>query len=578
MNSKQLYMRLLGYLRPYRKVFAAAIAGMIAFSATQPLFAMLLKQLLDESFVAKNLQSIQLMPVLFILLFAARGTASFISSTAMAWVSSRIVMDIRAGMFNQILVLPKSYMDNNPAGNLISKITFNVTQVTTACTMALVTLIQDSLILTGLLAWMFYLNWQLALVFFIIVPIAAVTIKLASSRLRKLSHSLQDSMGDMTHILEEGINGQKVIKIFGGEDYEKSRFFIINNWIRRLTIKIKVASALNVSVIEFIAATALAIIIYIASIKSASDEITVGGFISFFAAMAMLFSPAKRLASLNEVLQRGLAASESVFNLLDEEPENDTGKDEIDRAEGHLIFRNACFRYADTDTDAIHQIDLDIQPGETIALVGQSGSGKSTLVNLVSRFYGIQQGEILLDGKNIKELSLENLRKHIALVSQDIILFDDTLAANIAYGSMNRSTQEEIQAAARAAHAIEYIDTLPDGMQTRVGENGVKLSGGQRQRLAIARALLKDAPILIFDEATSALDTESERYVQDAINTIRKGRTTIVIAHRLSTIMSADRIIVMEKGRIIETGKHAELLQKNGTYAKLYHLQFEQKR
>ncbi len=571
-------MRLLGYLRPYRKVFAAAIAGMIAFSATQPLFAMLLKQLLDESFVAKNLQSIQLMPVLFILLFAARGTASFISSTAMAWVSSRIVMDIRAGMFNQILVLPKSYMDNNPAGNLISKITFNVTQVTTACTMALVTLIQDSLILTGLLAWMFYLNWQLALVFFIIVPIAAVTIKLASSRLRKLSHSLQDSMGDMTHILEEGINGQKVIKIFGGEDYEKSRFFIINNWIRRLTIKIKVASALNVSVIEFIAATALAIIIYIASIKSASDEITVGGFISFFAAMAMLFSPAKRLASLNEVLQRGLAASESVFNLLDEEPENDTGKDEIDRAEGHLIFRNACFRYADTDTDAIHQIDLDIQPGETIALVGQSGSGKSTLVNLVSRFYGIQQGEILLDGKNIKELSLENLRKHIALVSQDIILFDDTLAANIAYGSMNRSTQEEIQAAARAAHAIEYIDTLPDGMQTRVGENGVKLSGGQRQRLAIARALLKDAPILIFDEATSALDTESERYVQDAINTIRKGRTTIVIAHRLSTIMSADRIIVMEKGRIIETGKHAELLQKNGTYAKLYHLQFEQKR
>lgn len=571
-------MRLLGYLRPYRKVFAAAIAGMIAFSATQPLFAMLLKQLLDESFVAKNLQSIQLMPVLFILLFAARGAASFISSTAMAWVSSRIVMDIRAGMFNQILVLPKSYMDNNPAGNLISKITFNVTQVTTACTMALVTLIQDSLILTGLLAWMFYLNWQLALVFFIIVPIAAVTIKLASSRLRKLSHSLQDSMGDMTHILEEGINGQKVIKIFGGEVYEKGRFFIINNWIRRLTIKIKVASALNVSVIEFIAATALAIIIYIASIKSASDEITVGGFISFFAAMAMLFSPAKRLAGLNEVLQRGLAASESVFNLLDEEPENDTGKDEIDRAEGHLVFRNACFRYADTDTDAIHQIDLDIQPGETIALVGQSGSGKSTLVNLVSRFYRIQQGEILLDGKNIKELSLENLRKHIALVSQDIILFDDTLAANIAYGSMNRSTQEEIQAAARAAHAVEYIDTLPDGMQTRVGENGVKLSGGQRQRLAIARALLKDAPILIFDEATSALDTESERYVQDAINTIRKGRTTIVIAHRLSTIMSADRIIVMEKGRIIETGKHTELLQKNGTYAKLYHLQFEQKK
>jgi len=575
MNSKQLYKRLLKYLRPYWKMFVIAIISMIALSATQPLFPILLKPLLDESFVAKDLQSITLMPILFVLLFFVRGVASLISNTAMTWVSSRIVMDIRSELFKKVLILPKSYIDNHPTGNLISKITFNVTQVTTACTNALVTLIQDSLTLAGLLAWMFFLNWKLALVFFIIVPVAAMIIKLASDRLRKLSRYLQDSMGDMTHILEEGVNGNKVIKIYGGEDYEKSRFNHVNNWVRRYTIKIKVASALNVAVVELIAAIALAIIIYIASIKSANNEITVGGFISFFAAMAMLFAPTQRLTKINEVLQRGLAASESVFNILDEEPEKDTGQQTIARANGHLTFKETAFYYTNEESPALQPTNLEIKPGETIALVGQSGSGKSTLVNLIPRFYNTQQGEILLDGININDLKLENLRQQIALVSQEIILFDDTIAANIAYGSMQQASDEQIDQAAHAAHAIEFIEKMPEGMQTQIGENGVKLSGGQRQRLAIARALLKDAPILIFDEATSALDTESERYVQDAMNTLRKNRTTIIIAHRLSTIKSADRIIVMDKGKIIETGNHTELLDKNGTYARLYHLQFE---
>jgi len=573
MNSKELYARLLRYVQPYWKLFVLAILTMIALSATQPLLPILLKPLLDESFVAKNLQSISLMPLLFVLLFVARGLLTVISTLAMTSVSSRVVMDIRHDMFNKILTLPSHTIDKQPSGNLLSKLTFNVSLVTTACTNALVILVQDSLTIAGLLAWMFYLDWKLSLVFFLVFPGAAFIIKLASGRIRKLSHSLQDSMGNMTQVLQEAISGIKVIKIFGGEKYEKNRFQGVNNWVRRLTIKIKTASSVNVAAVEILSSIALALIIYMAALKSANNEITVGSFISFFAAMAMLFAPTKRLTKVNEELQRGLAAAESIFDLLDESNEDDQGTTTLDQSTGKLEFKNLSFHYPQAKHDVLKNINLTINPGETIALVGQSGSGKTTLVSLIPRFYEATQGEILLDQINITELTIASLRQQIALVSQDIILFDDTLLANIAYGNMQNATEEQIMAAAKAAHVVEFVEKLPDGLQTRVGENGVSLSGGQRQRVAIARALLKDAPILIFDEATSALDTKSEFYVQDAMDKLRKDRTTIIIAHRLSTVKNANRIIVMDQGEIAETGNHQSLMDANGLYAKLQQMQ-----
>ena len=574
MNSKDLYSRLLQYVRPYWKIFSIAIVCMVGLSATQPLFPILLKPLLDESFIEKNLESITLMPLLFVLLFFSRGLLTVLSTLAMTTVSSRVVMDIRRQLFGQLMVLPRTYLDNQSVGNLISKITYNVTMVSSSTTTALVVLVQDSLAIVGLLCWMFYLDWKLSLVFFLIVPVAAGLIKLAAKRLRRLSRSLQDEMGNMTQTLQEGITGNKVIKIFGGQDAEKKRFHRINNLVRRLEIKMKTASSLNVSAVELLAAIALAIIIYLASIKASQGEMTVGGFISFFAAMAMLFAPAKRLTKVNEQLQLGLAAAESIFDLLGTKPEHDPGKINLQQAQGHLTFKHVHFRYDENSKDALNDINLDITPGKTIALVGQSGSGKSTLVNLLSRFFDISEGEILLDNININDLTLTSLRKQLSLVSQEIVLFDDSIINNIAYGDMSDCTEEEIMAAAEAAHITEFVKNLPDGMQTRIGDNGLKLSGGQRQRIAIARALLKQAPVLIFDEATSALDTESERFIQDALDQLRKGRTSIIIAHRLSTIKNADVIVVMEKGKIIEMGNHDELLEKNGTYSKLYQMQF----
>lgn len=576
MNSKQLYLRLLAYVKPYWKGFAVSILAMIILAAVQPLFPALLKPLMDESFVAKNAESIRTMPILFILLFFVRGIATFAGDVSITWVSSRLIMDIRRDMFERILQLPRPYFDTHASGNLISKVTFNVSQVTTACTNALVILIRDSLTIIFLLGLMFYLDWKLSLIVFVLVPVAALVIRLIAGRLRKLSRSLQDNIGDMTHTLDEAITGNKVVRIFGGEQYETGRFAHINNWVRRNTMKIKTAAALNAPVVEFIAAFALAVIVYVASVKSAQNQITVGGFVAFFTAMAMLFAPAKRITSINEQLQRALAAAETVFDLIDQPVEKDEGTKVLERVRGHLVLDQVRFHYPGSDIPALSGVSLEIQPGETIALVGQSGSGKSTIVNLIPRFYDTYQGRITLDQVELHELKLKNLRDHIALVSQEVVLFDDTIAANIAYGTRSNASEAEIIQAAKAAHAWEFIEKLPDGLQTRVGENGARLSGGQRQRIAIARAFLKDAPILLFDEATSALDTESERFVQDAMDKLRRDRTTIIIAHRLSTIQNADRIIVMQDGGIVEAGKHAELLARNGLYRKLCNMQFSE--
>lgn len=574
MNSKDLYLRLLGYVLPYWRMFSASIVCTIIVAATEPALPALLKPLLDSGFGNHDRTWINLIPLLLILLFMVRGTFTFASSYTTNWVATKLVMDLRTQMFRKLITLPTPYYDNVSSGAVIANIAFNVTQVTAAGTNVVTVTVRDTFTILGLLAWMFYLNWKLSLIALAITPLVALTVRLFSKRLRQMSHSSQHAMGDVTHVLEEALAGHKIVKVFGGETYEAQRFDEANNRLRRFSIKQNIAASLHVPLVQIIAATALALIIYIATIQSTGNQITVGGFVSFITAMLMLLAPIKRLTSINEALQRGLAAAEVVFNLMDHASEPDHGQIELAQAAGHLELRQVTLRYDPDARPALQDISLSIAPGETVALVGQSGSGKTSLVNLIPRFYHPTHGEILLDGHLLSDIKLSSLRDNIAFVSQDVVLFNDSIAANIAYGRKSQATTAEILAAAEAAHAMEFIRDLPQGLQTMVGENGVKLSGGQRQRIAIARAILKNAPILILDEATSALDTQSERHVQAALETLMRARTTIVIAHRLSTIEKADRIVVMQQGGIAEQGTHQALLARGGIYAGLYRTQF----
>jgi subfamily B ATP-binding cassette protein MsbA len=574
MNSKELYFRLLRYLLPYRKEFLFSLLGTAAYAATEPAMPALMKPLLDETFVAKNADTLVSLPLLLLLLFVVRGIASFISGYGMAWVSTRLVTDLRQEMFNKLQTLPVPYFDNHSSGNIISKHTYNVSRVMAAATDVVVSLVKDSLAIVGLLAYALYINWQLSLIVFLIAPPTALVIRYFSERMRKLSHSLQDSVGDLTRVLQEAINGTREVRIFGGEKYEKDRFFYINNWIRRYNMKVAAASQINVPVVQILTVTALSVVVYFAAAQSQTGEITVGEFVSLITALALLSAPIKRLTKVNVQLQGGLAAAETVFSLLDENPEIDLGRKTIDRARGNIEFQAVCYTHAGSQKQVLHDINLSIAAGETIALVGPSGGGKTTLASMLPRFYNPSSGRIILDGIDTQDLTLASLRQQIAYVGQHIILFNETIAANISYGAQGRqvSEQELIDAATRA-HALEFIEKLPEGFNTLTGENGVRLSAGQRQRLAIARALIKDAPILVLDEATSALDTESEKVVQAALDTLRSGRTSLVIAHRLSTIENADRILSLQDGRIVEQGTHSELIQRNGVYARLYKAQ-----
>ena len=575
MSGTALYLRLVRHVRPYWRVFALGVLGIIIVAATEPALPALLKPLLDGVFVEKNEAVIRWTPVFIIGLFVIRGLAEYVAQFALNWVGNRLVMDLRGVMFRKLLTLPARYYDNQTSGNLISKLTFDVMQVTTAATNVLTAIFKDTLVIIGLLGWMLWLNWKLTLYALVMAPVIVLVVRVISVRLRNSSRAVQTQMGDLTQVVQEAIEGHRVVKLFGGQDYEQQRFDAQANSVRRQLMKQVAASAASVPVVQFIAALALATIVYLATQQSNAAQITVGGFVSFITAMLMLTAPLKRVTSINEPLQRGLAAAESVFALIDQPGEPDTGTVALGRARGEIRFEQVHFAYGSDGRHALDRIDLVIAPGETIALVGASGSGKTTLANLVPRFYLPTAGRILLDGHDIAGLKLAGLRANIALVSQDVVLFNDTVAANIAYGALNRVAQADIIAAAEAAHAMEFIREMPQGMDTIVGENGVKLSGGQRQRLAIARALLKNAPVLILDEATSALDTESERHVQAALEVLMRGRTTIVIAHRLSTIEKADRILAMEGGRVVETGTHAELLAREGIYAKLYRNQFQ---
>jgi subfamily B ATP-binding cassette protein MsbA len=573
MNSKTLYLRLLRYALPYWRMFALSMFSIIVVAATEPALPVLMKPLLDGSFVNRDKATIIFIPLAFVGLFLLRGIANFVSDYSTTWVSSRVVMDLRNGMFERLISQPTTFYDNTAAGSIIANVAFNVMQVTSAGANVLTVLVRDSFTILGLLAWMAYLNWKLTLIAFVMGPLVALVVSQFSRRLRHTSRATQRTMGDISHVLEETLNGHKLVKIFGGQSYEMRRFAEATNRMRRFQIKETVAAAANVPLVQLLASIALAVMIYAATAQSAANQITVGGFVSFITAMLMLLAPIKRLTGLNESLQKGLAAAEVVFDILDRETERDLGTINLAQAQGALEFRHVSLRYEGDGPFALDDISLTVRPGETIALVGQSGSGKTSLVNLIARFYHPSSGQILLDGHDLENITLASLRANIALVSQDVVLFNDAIAANIAYGR-DGVTEAEITQAAEAAHALEFIRKLPQGLATAVGENGVKLSGGQRQRIAIARALLKNAPILILDEATSALDTESERHVQAALETLMRGRTTIVIAHRLSTIENADRIAVMQHGRIVEIGSHAELLAHDGAYATLYKLQF----
>ena len=573
-SSRTLYARLLKYVWPYRAALAGAVVAMVVGGLADAALVKLTGPLINELFVNRNQSLAILLPLGIIAVFVVSGLASFTSGYANQWVSNKVILDLRREMFARVLRLPPAYFDEIASAQLVARFTNDVNNIAAASTSVLAVLVRDTVTIVALLAILLYANWQLTLIAFLVIPPIAIVVRLFSRRLRQMSRESQRAVGGIAEVLDESISNQRVVRVFGGQAYESARFEAAGQRIRRFNMKHAVAAAGTVPVTQLIVACAIAAIIYFAAGQAFGGSRDVGSFIEFIAATGMLLQPLKRLTGVNEHIQRGLAAAESVFGLIDEPAEEDRGTVTLGRARGAVRIDDVSLAYRGASRAALEHVSLSVEPGETVALVGPSGSGKSSLIHLLPRFYRPDSGRITVDGHDISTLTLESLRRQVALVSQNVVLFNDTVAANIAYGRGNTVTEADMVRAAEAAHAMEFIRTLPQGLATEIGENGAKLSGGQRQRIAIARAILKDAPILLLDEATSALDTESERAVQAALEELMRGRTTIVIAHRLSTVERADRIVVLSQGRIVESGSHRELIARAGMYAGLHRLQF----
>lgn len=567
----RLYRRLLGYAWPYKWAFPIALLGMLLASAAASGLAAVMKPLVDEGFVQRNPEIIRQAPLWIMLLFLARGIASFFGEYTTAWIGRKVIHDLRKACFARLLRLPNGFFDLHAPGKLIAKLIYDVEQIAGAVTQGLITVIGDGFTAAFLLAYMVYMNWKLTLFLLVVAPISMWLVRLMSKGFRRTSRKIQLSVGEIARVAQEGTEGQRIIKAFGGEAYELARFAEASERNRRQSLRKTAISTVGMALVQLVGAVGLGLMIYFAL---ADTTISAGVFVSYIVATTWLLGPLRRLAKINETVQTALAAASSAFELLDEPAEQDDGAKTLSRARGRVEYRDVSFRYATAPNDALRGVSFTIEPGRTVALVGASGSGKTTLASLLPRFYRLTSGEILIDGININDFTLANLRSHIALVGQETLLFDDTIANNIAYGASGPVDRERLVEAARAAHVLEFAERLSQGLDTRVGEKGALFSGGQRQRVAIARALYKNAPILVLDEATSALDSESERLVQDAMRRLLANRTTLVIAHRLSTVEHADRIVVLSRGEIVESGTHRELLARSGAYAAFYRSQF----
>lgn len=573
-GSVSTFRRLMRYSKPYRGGFILAILGMIGYAAIDVYFINEFETFIDRGITEKDQNYFFWAPIVVVLLFAIRGVFNFISSYCLSWAGTHIVKDLRQQLFRQMMRLPVSFHDKHSTGELISKITYDAEQIKQASSKALVVLIHEGAFVLGLLIVMFSKSWQLSAIFLLIAPLIAVIVSLVSKRFRLISNRMQGAMGDVTSSSEQMLNGHKVILSFGGQAIEDQRFSDINNRNRHLDVKLESTRAISVSLIQTIASCALAFVIYLASFPDMLETLTPGKFTAILTSMMLLLKPLKQLTTVNSDFQKGMAAAAAVFKVLDEQPEQDTGSTELNRVQGNIEVKGLNFRYPGHDKQVLQDINFSVKAGQTVALVGRSGSGKTTISSLLPRFYEVEDGEILIDGHNIRDCTLASLRKQIAVVSQQVVLFNDTIANNIAYGFEGELSRAQLELVAEKAHVLEFASQLPLGLDTEIGENGVTLSGGQRQRIAIARALLRQSPLLVLDEATSALDTESERKIQGALDELLKNRTNIVIAHRLSTIENADLILVMDQGRIVERGTHQSLLAQNGYYASLYKMQF----